>query len=243
MEKGKTLKVNTIYPAFMGEVNTHGIGVSCTFLRLAGCNLRCYYKTKGTLCDTPEALEMKGGKDMSVSEIVYQVKCLGRKVVCLTGGEPLMQDVKELLTELINNGYYVVIETNGSKSIAPYRHIRNVSFVVDVKSASSGESERMLEENYALLNEKDFLKFVADTKVDVIEFERWVFSHNYLNCNVAIGTFWGSEISYGELIKELNRAAWNIPVYLNMQTHKMACLYDRYKDENEFGELFIPRDL
>ena len=79
--------------------------------------------------------------------------------------------------------------------------------------------------------------------MDVIEFERWVFSHNYLNCNVAIGTFWGSEISYGELIKELNRAAWNIPVYLNMQTHKMACLYDRYKDENEFGELFIPRDL
>ena len=49
--------------------------------------------------------------------------------------------------------------------------------------------------------------------------------------------------TYGELIKELNRAAWNIPVYLNMQTHKMACLYDRYKDENEFGELFIPRDL
>lgn len=239
----KTIKINTIYPAFMGEVNIHGIGVPCTFVRLAGCNLRCYFKTKGTLCDTPEALEMKGGKDMSVSEIMHQVKCFGRKVVCLTGGEPLMQDVKELLTELSNNDYFVVVETNGSKSIYPYRHIRNVSFVVDVKSASSGESERMLEENYDFLDEKDFLKFVVDTNEDVTEFERWVFSHNYIECNVAVGTFWGSEITYGELIKTLNKVAWQVPVYLNMQAHKMACLYDRYKDNSAFKDLFIPRDL
>lgn len=241
MEKGKTLKVNTIYPAFMGEVNAHGIGVPCTFLRLAGCNLRCYYKTKGTLCDTPEALEMKGGKDMSVSEIVLQVKCFGRKVVCLTGGEPLMQDVKELLTELSNNGHYVVVETNGSKSIVPYRHIRNVSFVVDVKSASSGESERMLEENYKLLDKNDFLKFVVDTEDDAKEFHRWVFSHDYLNCNIAVGAFWGSEVSYAKLMASIKTACQ--PVYLNMQTHKMACLYDHYKDKNEFREIFIPRDL
>lgn len=239
----KTIKVNTIYPAFMGEINTHGIGVPCTFVRLAGCNLRCYFKTKGTLCDTPEALEMKSGKDMSVSEITYQVKCFGRKVVCLTGGEPLMQDVKELLTELSNNGYFVVVETNGSKSIAPYRHIRNVSFVVDVKSVSSGESERMLEENYELLDENDFLKFVVDTEEDAKEFQRWVFSHDYLSCNVAVGAFWGSEISYQKLMASVIKTAWQIPVYLNMQTHKMACLYDRYKDNSSFKDLFIPRDL
>lgn len=239
----KTLKVNTIYPAFMGEVNMHGIGVPCTFLRLAGCNLRCYFRTKGTLCDTPEALEMKGGKDMSVPEIIYQVKHLGRKVVCLTGGEPLMQDVKELLTELSNNGHYVVVETNGSKSIAPYRHIRNVSFVVDVKSASSGESERMLEENYKLLDKNDFLKFVVDTEEDVMEFKRWVCSHDYIGCHIAIGTFWGSEVSYTKLMASVTKIAWKIPVHLNMQTHKMACLYDHYKDKNEFGEIFIPRDL
>lgn len=237
----RTLKVNTIYPAFMGEVNTHGIGVPCTFVRLAGCNLRCYFKTKGILCDTPEALEMKGGKDMSVSEIVYQVKFFGRKVVCLTGGEPLMQDVTELLTELSNNGHYVVVETNGSKSIAPYRHIRNVSFVVDVKSASSGESERMLEGNYKLLDKNDFLKFVVDTEEDIAEFKRWVFSHDYIGCNIAVGAFWGSEVSYTKLMASI-KTAWQ-PVYLNMQTHKMACLFDHYKDKNEFGEIFIPRDL
>lgn len=236
------LKVNTIYPAFMGEVNTHGIGVSCVFVRLAGCNLRCYFKTKGTLCDTPEALEMKGGKDMSVSEIVNEVRRFDKKVVCLTGGEPLMQDVKELLTELSNRGYFVVVETNGSKSIAPYRHIRNVSFVVDVKSVSSGESERMLESNYWYLDKDDFLKFVIDTEEDYMEFKRWAFSH-YVGCNIAVGTFWGSEISYSELMKKLNEVSWKIPIYLNMQTHKMACLYDLYKNCTSFKDIFIPRDL
>lgn len=238
----KKLKVNTIYPAFMGEVNAHGIGVPCTFVRLAGCNLRCY-KTKGTLCDTPEALEMRSGKDMMVSEITYQVKCFGRKVVCLTGGEPLMQDVGELLTELSNNGYYVVVETNGSKSIAPYRHIRNVSFVVDVKSASSGESERMIEDNYSLLDKDDFLKFVVDTEDDYKEFSRWVSSHDYLCCNIAVGVFWGSEISYKQLMRNINYTGWTVPIYLNMQTHKMACLYDFNKDKSEFRDIFIPRDL
>ena len=238
----KTIKVNTIYPAFMGEVNTHGIGVPCTFVRLAGCNLRCYFKTKGTLCDTPEALEMKSGKDMSVSEITYQVKCFGRKVVCLTGGEPLMQDVKELLTELSNNGHCVVVETNGSKSIEPYRHIRNVSFVVDVKSASSGESERMLEENYTLLGEGDYLKFVIDTEEDFEEFEKWITAHNYLRCCVAVGLFWGSKVSYQWLIDRLK--GYTVPIYLNMQTHKMAVLYDTYKDKGmDISKLFIPKNL
>lgn len=239
----KTIRVNTIYSAFMGEVNTHGIGVPCTFVRLAGCNLRCYLKTKRTLCDTPEALEMRSGKIMSVPEIIREIRRFDKRVVCLTGGEPLMQDVGELLSELSKNGYFVVVETNGSKSIVPYRHIRNVSFVVDVKSASSGESERMIEENYCWLDNSDFIKFVIDTEEDYNEFKRWVSSHDYLYCNIAVGTFWGSKISYLELMKRVNEVSWRIPVFLNMQTHKMACLYDKNKDTDEFRNIFIPRDL
>lgn len=236
------LKVNTIYPAFMGEVNCYGIGAPTTFVRLSGCNLRCYSKTKGILCDTPEALEMRGGKEMSVSEIAKEVKSYGNDIVCLTGGEPLMQDVRELLIEL-SNFCNVVVETNGSKSIAPYRHIRNVSFVVDVKSASSGESERMVEENYALLGENDFLKFVIDTDKDYTDFYHWVIAHDYIKCNIAVGVFWGSEITYAQLMENINRDALRVPVYLNMQTHKMACLYDMYKNYASFSTLFIPKDI
>ena len=89
MEKRK-LMVNTIYPAFMGEVNLLGIGAPCTFVRLSGCNLRCYKNTMGTLCDTPEALELKCGNPMSVDEVIMQLdRYAERPIVCLTGGEPL----------------------------------------------------------------------------------------------------------------------------------------------------------
>lgn len=236
-----TLRINTIYPAFMGEVNTYGIGVPCTFVRLAGCNLRCYYATKGVLCDTPEALNYNLGKLMHVSEIVREVTVLGNRIICLTGGEPLRQDVSELLRELSSRGFYVVVETNGSKDITPYRHIRNVSFIVDVKSGSSGESDEMLEVNYPLLGKDDFLKFVIDTEEDFEEFRKWLVAHDYLQCRVAVGLFWGSKVSYQWLINQLRMIPTE--VYLNMQAHKMACLYDAHKDNDSFSELFIPKEL
>ena len=236
----ETLNIKTIYSAFMGEVNIHGIGVACTFVRLAGCNLRCYFKTKGTLCDTPEALAKNSGSYMTIPHIIKRVAEIGNRVVCITGGEPLMQDVTLLLTELSNNGYKVVVETNGTYSIAPYRHIRDVSFVVDVKSTSSGEHKKMLEDNYSLLDKNDFVKFVIDTEEDFLEFDEWVCRHGGLPFNIAVGTFWGSEVSYQWLVKSLQNYKG---VFLNMQTHKMICLYDRYKSDTSFEDLYIPKDL
>lgn len=232
--------LNTIYPSFMGECNTHGIGVPCTFIRLSGCNLRCYFKTKGVLCDTPEALSASSGRSISVAEIVHEVKRLGRKVVCLTGGEPLLQDVGELLMELSKEGFYVVVETNGSVSITPYRSFRNVSFVVDVKSTSSGESERMLESNYELLDRNDFVKFVIDTEEDYEEFEKWMVSHDWITCNVAVGLFWGAKVRYSWLIDKISPLR---NVSLNMQTHKMTCMYDVYREYASFQDMFIPKNL
>lgn len=235
------LYLNTIYPAFMGEVNIHGIGALCTFVRLAGCNLRCYYKTKGTLCDTPEALTFLGGKEVSVDHIVDEVKRHRNEVVCLTGGEPLVQDVTELLSKLSSCGHFVVVETNGSKSIRPYRQFRNVSFVVDVKSKSSGEHLKMLETNYSLLGENDFVKFVIDTEEDYEEFQFWVTSHPYLKCKVAVGLFWGSKVSYEWLISKLSTLICRHQIYLNMQAHKMSCLYDHHKES--LDKIFIPKEL
>ena len=233
--------VNTIYPAFMGEVNIHGIGCPCTFVRLSGCNLRCYKETKGILCDTPEALMRNRGKLMTAIQIAVICGDFKNNVVCLTGGEPLLQDVTELLLELVGRGYKVVIETNGSVNIEKYRHIRNVSFVVDCKSPSSGEANRMVESNYFALDKDDFIKFVVDTEEDYSAFTQWVWSHKFVDCNIAIGTFWGSEITYQELLKKLQMDG--IKAYVNMQTHKMACMYDHFKNVKEFSEIIIPKEL
>lgn len=237
------LRLNTIYNAFMGEQNTYGIGVPCTFIRLAGCNLRCYWRTKGVKCDTPEALKMELGREISAEWIADYLSKHGKRIVCVTGGEPLMQDITELLVLLSDNGHKVVVETNGSKSIKPYRHIRNVSFVVDVKSSSSGESGKMAESNFPLLGKEDFVKFVIDTEEDYDEFEEWVTAHDRWGFNVAVGTYWGSKISYEQLMGKLSSHGWNMPVYLNIQAHKMCFLYDSFKDAEEFGKLIFPREL
>lgn len=232
------LFVNTIYSAFMGEVNAFGIGHPCVFVRLSGCNLRCY-SSRGITCDTPEALNV-GGKAMSVDEILLELQKYKSSLICLTGGEPLMQYPLRLLEELSKNNYNVVVETNGSKSILPYKHIRNVSFVVDVKSLSSGESEKMLEENYLVMDSNDYVKFVIDTERDYIQFLNWRISHGYMECQQAVGLCWGSKFSYGELFNRLQKD--NVNVYMNIQAHKLQRLYDS-ADNKEIAKLLIPKNI
>lgn len=232
--------VNSIYPAFMGECNKYGIGSPCTFIRLAGCNLRCYYKTKGHFCDTPEALNGDAGDVMEIDEILQAVNSYENKLICLTGGEPLLLNVAPLLQELSFEGYNVVVETNGSRSIIPYRHIRNVSFVVDIKVPSTGEHNKMHFSNYLYMDEDDFVKFVLDTEEDYQYFLEWLNSTGY-KCSVAVGLFWGSHISYSDLSKRLLRL--KDKVCLNMQTHKMMYMYDRYKDNSDFSQIDIPRNI
>lgn len=238
------LKVNTIYPAFMGECNKYGIGAPCTFIRLNGCNLRCYLKTKGITCDTPEALDCDGGKIMDINAIMERVKDIGNKIICLTGGEPLLQDCTKLLTTLVNRGYKVVIETNGSVSITKYRHIRNVSFVVDCKAPSTGhfsDMERFENETFYLLDRDDFIKFVIDDQNDLDACKRWIeASEELYDCNFAVGLFWGSKISYKILMNTMPKGN---RIYLNMQAHKLSCMYDKFCGTEEFENISIPREL
>lgn len=232
-------RVNTIYPAYMGEVNCMGIGHPCTFVRLSGCNLRCYFKTKGGYCDTPEALSMKEGKAISTNEIALKTAMYGNDLVCLTGGEPLMQDCTELLEKLTKMNMHVAIETNGSMAISPYRHIQGISFVMDWKAPSTGEIEKMLESNLKYLDEDDFVKFVIDDDKDfdaMVKFYRRTPTRQF---NIAVGLFWGSKLTYTELMKKIS--AENINVYLNCQEHKMCMLYDKYKDS--LSDVVIPREL
>lgn len=232
------LKVNTIYPAFMGECNKFGIGARCVFIRLSGCNLRCYTKTFGTPCDTPEALSFSSGKEMSELEILQEVHKYNSKYICLTGGEPLCQDVTDLLRELGKEFFYTIVETNGSRAIKDYRYFRNVSFVVDYKSPSSGETDKMVLDNLNHLDRNDWVKFVLYDNVDYDDMRR-VVERFCGRINVAVGLYWGSTLSYKELSENILRH--QLKVTLNFQAHKMMVLYDKHREE--LKNLVIPRTI
>lgn len=150
------LQVIEIFRSIQGESTLAGL--PCAFVRLAGCNLHCRW------CDTRYAAEGEG-ETMSVKEICRRAGELSTGLVCVTGGEPLLQEHTPILVErLLNGGHRVQVETNGSRDISVLPE--GASRVMDVKCPDSGESGSTLESNYEALSGRDELKFVIATRRD-----------------------------------------------------------------------------
>lgn len=230
-------RVNTIYPAFMGEQNCFGIGQRCVFVRFSGCNIRCYESTLGVTCDTPEALCGTCGTDMTTKEIIERLREYNIRTICLTGGEPLLQKPIELLSALSKNGFAVVVETNGTLSIEPYRHVENISFVMDYKAPSAGVKS-FCHENFYYLRKRDYIKFVLYDDADY-EDMKIICERMKGKVNLVAGLFWGAKIGYVELANRILRD--RLPLNLNMQVHKMMVLYDEYPEA--VRTLVVPKEL
>jgi 7-carboxy-7-deazaguanine synthase len=116
---GEFLEIQHIFSTIQGEGPFSGR--PAIFLRLAGCNLACYF------CDTD--FESKRRR-MTVGEVVAAIVEAsagnldpdpeGRKVhrttlVVITGGEPLLQNLNPLLSLLVGDHHFEVqIETAGT---------------------------------------------------------------------------------------------------------------------------------
>ena len=150
------MKVCEIFTSIQGE-STYA-GLACTFVRLAGCNLRCVY------CDTQYSYE--GGIEMSLEDIVNHVKLVGVNLVEITGGEPLLQekDTHMLVTHLLDEGHEVLIETNGSLNIKEID--RRAVIILDVKTPGSCMSDKMDFSNFDSLRPSDEVKFVICDRED-----------------------------------------------------------------------------
>lgn len=145
-------------------------GQLATFIRLAGCNLRCKY------CDTGYALRDDVGNEMPVNDIVSRVDEIRNKHITLTGGEPLIhKDVDRLIKMLLILGYHINIETNGSVDIKPYL-FNNVTITLDYKTHGSGEEDKMLLGNWDKLRNCDAIKIVCYSE-DLPSISRLLISH------------------------------------------------------------------
>ena len=109
MPQPPILKVSEIFASVQGEGLRQG--EPTIFIRLTGCNLRCDF------CDTKYAWE--GGDDISVQQVIARVKQQHKEFpadwICITGGEPLLQDIRELAQKLKEEGLRIQIETNGTR--------------------------------------------------------------------------------------------------------------------------------
>lgn len=203
--------MHEIYDSIQGESTL--AGMACTFVRLAGCPLRCSY------CDTVEAQATDSGEWMSIDEVVSQVASRKRPLVLVTGGEPLAQrHCVVLLENLLALDCELQLETSGAFPIAEVP--KGVHRILDVKTPESGESARNRLENFASLREGDELKFVISSRADYEWSREFLRAHALDEKGVPIlfSPAWG-RLSLVEMSQWLLED--RLPVRLQLQLHKI----------------------
>lgn len=170
------MKVNEIFASIEGEGKRAGL--PATFIRLFGCNLRCSY------CDSMYSVEGNDYTEMSIPQIMDKVKELGIPNITVTGGEPLIHSgIKKLLEALLNEGYDVNVETNGTMFLHRFIYDKDFNedplgcvtlkgtlfYTMDYKCGSSGMNTKMHLDIFSDLENFDVLKFVVGSREDLDE--------------------------------------------------------------------------
>jgi len=201
------MKINEIFYSLQGEGKW--MGLPNIFIRTTGCNLRCSF------CDTKYAYDT--GKTMNIEEAVKNIKNYPCKNVCITGGEPLMQDeTLDLINILIKKGYKICLETNGSKNLEELANKKSLMISLDIKCPSSKMHEKMQLENINLLEQKDQLKFVVKNKEDYNYAKKLINKYKPV-CSVFFQPVW--KINPKELAEWIINDGLN--VQMSLQLHKI----------------------
>lgn len=219
------MKISEIFSSIDGEGKRAGQLV--TFIRTVGCNIACGY------CDTKYSWEKNKEctyQELTLDEILKTCDSHGWGRVTLTGGEPLIANgVEDLVELLVDNGYEVNIETNGT--IDPYKVLypktvarNNLFFTMDYKTITSKYNNRMNIDAFKHLQAKDIVKCVVGTKEDIVDSVRFVNSvyRNFsegvnvpqLYLSPIFGMIEPAEIV--EIMKEMELDDWKI----QLQMHK-----------------------
>ena len=127
--------VNEIFYSLQGE-GFHA-GRAAVFIRLAGCNLECPW------CDTDHTARICYTAEEIIGVIAYMESTIieAPSFVVLTGGEPTIHPLEELLTKLKEFGVSLIaIETNGTntKALEEYKKKKLLDWItISPKSLST----------------------------------------------------------------------------------------------------------
>ena len=204
------LRVTEIFRSIQGE-STHA-GRPCTFVRLTGCPMRC------TWCDSEYTFT--GGEQISIEEVLKQVRDFGCRLVEVTGGEPLAQrEAFDLIQRLCDENYEVLIETGGYVSTEDLD--RRARVILDVKCPASGEAERNHWPNLTRLrSDLDEVKFVVANRADW-DFARRVVDDYELESrtrSILISPAW-EQIDLQELANWILESGMNARMQLQMHKY------------------------
>lgn len=163
------------------------------FVRFFGCNLFCKW------CDSAYA------NDIDNQEYTYNLNLYSEilknkniKHIVFTGGEPLLkrQELVDYTNFLINKGYYVTIETNGSIFYSDFINSKRLLFSISPKLENSlpvsGMERKIHKKIINLIPERVYgyikrypdnyiLKFVVSTEKDMKDIKNFIREVNSYN--------------------------------------------------------------
>lgn len=210
--------LSEIFDSIDGEGKRTGKMV--TFVRFAGCNIRCTY------CDTAYALkESQAEEFLTEEEILGRIHAYPWKRITVTGGEPLLQPLQSLCDILSREGYEINIETNGAVPLLEHRP-EHLFYTMDYKCTGSGMKKFMRTANFKELGREDVLKFVVGSAEDLEDMKQVVTREFYGEKPAFyVSPVWG-KIDPRELV-EYVRANQLSDVVVQVQLHKIIWSPDK----------------
>ncbi len=187
-------------------------GLTCFFIRLAGCNLCCTY------CDTLHA--RSDGHTAPVDDLVRACLAHNTAIAEITGGEPLLQESFPGLAAQLRDetGRPVLVETNGSCDISLVPD--GVTTVMDIKTPGSGMAHAMDMKNVGRLRSGDEVKFVLMDRGDYEWSRDLVLAHDLaMICGAVHFSPVSGRVGRAELAEWI--LADRLPVRLQLQLHKI----------------------
>jgi organic radical activating enzyme len=170
-----TLKIVEMFSSVQGEGPL--VGTPSTFIRLAGCNLRCHW------CDSKYSWKEEDAKELTAKEIYTFMVQEANEHIVVTGGEPLIhQEALNDLFELMGS-FHVTVETNGT--IKPEGVIAQMTdlFVVSPKTDQAPLDpwwvERAAKWNRESMQDYIVFKFVIDSDVDLRQVEHFITAKDF----------------------------------------------------------------
>jgi len=132
---GLTLKVVEVFPTIQGEGPL--AGEPAIFVRLAGCNLACYF------CDTDfESNAAEVPTEELIDVILDMQGRIKTDLVVITGGEPLLQNIVPFIERLVPT-YRVQIETAGTVWIDGLEEIMHAQYGYDITIVCSPKTGKV----------------------------------------------------------------------------------------------------
>lgn len=186
------LPINEIFNSIQGE--GYNAGMPATFIRLSGCNLKCEW------CDT----EHKQNNLLTVDEIISN-SLLDN--IIITGGEPCIHDLGELVEKLKRYKHSVCVETNGTFKIKD-----SIDYITVSPKSLYKLKQKVADEVRVPVNNKIKVTYLIDIEKTIES------KHYFLSPIIHKGEFFLKNAV--DLMHKLHSSG-HMNWFLSLQTHKI----------------------